>query len=83
MRPLLFVYGSLLSRVRHPMGTRLRGEARLLGQATIQGRLYSLGRYPGLVEAAGVTVVTVPGSPLAFKVTTPFDLLVAEAVLRG
>jgi len=37
----------------------------------------------GLVEAAGVTVTTVPGSPLAFKVTTPFDLLVAGAVLRG
>jgi 2-C-methyl-D-erythritol 4-phosphate cytidylyltransferase len=34
-----------------------------------------------LVEAAGVTVHTVPGSPQAFKVTTPFDLLVAEAVL--
>ncbi|MDX6217802.1 MAG: 2-C-methyl-D-erythritol 4-phosphate cytidylyltransferase [Frankiales bacterium] len=37
----------------------------------------------GLVEGAGVTVVTVPGSPLAFKVTTPFDLLVAAAVLHG
>ena len=37
----------------------------------------------GLVEAAGVTVQTVPGSPLAFKVTTAFDLLLAEAVLRG
>lgn len=37
----------------------------------------------GLVEAAGVTVMTVPGSPLAFKVTTPFDLVVAEAVLQG
>lgn len=38
----------------------------------------------GLVEAAGVTVQTVPGAPEAFKVTTPFDLLVAEAVLaRG
>jgi gamma-glutamylcyclotransferase (GGCT)/AIG2-like uncharacterized protein YtfP len=34
------------------MGDRLRREARLLGQATIAGRLYSLGRYPGLVEAA-------------------------------
>jgi len=52
MNALLFVYGSLLSRVRHPMGTRLRREARLLGEATVQGRLYSLGRYPGLVEAA-------------------------------
>jgi 2-C-methyl-D-erythritol 4-phosphate cytidylyltransferase len=38
----------------------------------------------GLVEAAGGTVQTVLGSPAAFKVTTPFDLLVAEAVVaRG
>lgn len=36
----------------------------------------------GLVEAAGVVVQTVPGSPEAFKVTTAFDLLVAEAVIR-
>lgn len=36
-----------------------------------------------MVEAMGVTVVTVPGSALAFKVTTPADLLLAEAVLRG
>ena len=47
----LFVYGSLLSSVLHPMGTRLRREARLVGAATIEGRLYSLGRYPGLVES--------------------------------
>jgi gamma-glutamylcyclotransferase (GGCT)/AIG2-like uncharacterized protein YtfP len=52
MNSLLFVYGSLLSRARHPMGTRLRREARLLGEAAIDGRLYSLGRYPGLVEDA-------------------------------
>jgi 2-C-methyl-D-erythritol 4-phosphate cytidylyltransferase len=37
----------------------------------------------GLVEALGVPVSTVPGSPYAFKVTTPFDLVLAEAVLRG
>jgi 2-C-methyl-D-erythritol 4-phosphate cytidylyltransferase len=36
-----------------------------------------------LVEALGVQVLTVPGSAEAFKVTTPFDLLVAEAVLRS
>jgi gamma-glutamylcyclotransferase (GGCT)/AIG2-like uncharacterized protein YtfP len=46
----LFVYGSLLSSVCHPMGTRLRGEARLVGAAMIEGRLYSLGRYPALVQ---------------------------------
>lgn len=37
-----------------------------------------------VVEAAGVTVQTVRGAPEAFKVTTAFDLLVAEAVVaRG
>jgi gamma-glutamylcyclotransferase (GGCT)/AIG2-like uncharacterized protein YtfP len=51
MNAHLFVYGTLLSRARHPMGARLRREARLLGAATMPGRLYSLGRYPGMVEA--------------------------------
>jgi 2-C-methyl-D-erythritol 4-phosphate cytidylyltransferase len=36
-----------------------------------------------MVEALGVRVRTVPGDPEAFKVTTAFDLQVAEAVLRG
>jgi 2-C-methyl-D-erythritol 4-phosphate cytidylyltransferase len=35
-----------------------------------------------LVERLGRTVTTVPGSQEAFKVTHPFDLLVAAAVLR-
>jgi gamma-glutamylcyclotransferase (GGCT)/AIG2-like uncharacterized protein YtfP len=51
MNARLFVYGTLLSTARHPMGARLRREARLLGEASLPGRLYSLGRYPGLVEA--------------------------------
>jgi 2-C-methyl-D-erythritol 4-phosphate cytidylyltransferase len=37
----------------------------------------------GLVEALGRLVETVPGDAAAFKVTTPFDLLVAEAVLSA
>jgi gamma-glutamylcyclotransferase (GGCT)/AIG2-like uncharacterized protein YtfP len=52
MNPHLFVYGTLLSCVGHPMGKRLQREASLIGAASIQGRLYSLGRYPGLVESA-------------------------------
>lgn len=52
MTSLLFVYGTLMSRVGHAMGDRLRREARLVGPGAIEGRLYSLGRYPGLVEAA-------------------------------
>jgi len=53
MNTRLFVYGTLLARASHPKGERLRREARLLGAATIEGRLYSLGRYPVLIEADG------------------------------
>lgn len=35
----------------------------------------------GLVERLGVAVHTVPGHPAAMKITTPFDQLIAEAVL--
>lgn len=34
----------------------------------------------GLVERLGLPVAVVPGHPEAFKVTTPFDLIIAEAV---
>jgi 2-C-methyl-D-erythritol 4-phosphate cytidylyltransferase len=37
----------------------------------------------GLVERLGRSVVTVPGSQEAFKVTRPLDLALAEAVLAG
>jgi 2-C-methyl-D-erythritol 4-phosphate cytidylyltransferase len=35
----------------------------------------------GLVERIGETVRTVPGHPHAMKITTPFDLAIAESVL--
>lgn len=37
----------------------------------------------GLVERLGVPVSTVPGHPAAMKITTPFDLAVAEAVFTS
>ncbi|GAA3892380.1 2-C-methyl-D-erythritol 4-phosphate cytidylyltransferase [Saccharothrix violaceirubra] len=37
----------------------------------------------GLVERLGVRVVTVPGHQDAMKITTPFDLAVAEALFVG
>jgi gamma-glutamylcyclotransferase (GGCT)/AIG2-like uncharacterized protein YtfP len=51
MNPHLFVYGSLMSTARHPMGERLRAEARLIGAATIQGRLYRVSWYPGAADS--------------------------------
>lgn len=52
MSTLLFVYGTLRRRSRHPMARQLAQKARYLGTATIAGRLYDLGRYPGLLEPA-------------------------------
>lgn len=52
MNPYLFVYGTLLSAAGHPMGARLRRESRLVGEASMPGRLYRISQYPGLVEDA-------------------------------
>jgi gamma-glutamylcyclotransferase (GGCT)/AIG2-like uncharacterized protein YtfP len=52
----IFVYGTLVSAASGDMGAnerkRLREASQLLGPATLQGRLYHLGRYPGAVETA-------------------------------
>lgn len=53
----LFVYGMLLSSVRHAVGERLRGEADLVGSATFQGRLFRVSWYPGVVDGEPGDVV--------------------------
>ncbi len=45
----LFVYGTLLDQVDHPMGKFLKQHARNLGPASIAGRLFYIDRYPGLL----------------------------------
>ena len=45
---LLFVYGTLRECFDIPMARRLRREARSLGIVRVAGRLYDLGRYPGI-----------------------------------
>jgi gamma-glutamylcyclotransferase (GGCT)/AIG2-like uncharacterized protein YtfP len=47
---LLFVYGTLRGFFDIPMAQRLRREARCLGVARVAGRLYDLGRYPGVTR---------------------------------
>lgn len=51
MNRLLFVYGTLQGRSRHPVAERLREMSRLVGAARTQGRLYDLGAYPALVAS--------------------------------
>ena len=50
MSHYLFVYGTLKRRSRHPMARRLAESARHVGAAKIAGRLYNLGRFPGLKQ---------------------------------
>ncbi|OAV44699.1 gamma-glutamylcyclotransferase [Lewinella sp. 4G2] len=49
----LFVYGTLLSSVPSSMSKFLRRRATLVGEATVSGRLYDLGRYPGFQIGGG------------------------------
>jgi len=48
----LFVYGTLMSGARHPMHDVLTRAAQRVGDGFVHGRLYDLGRYPGLVLSA-------------------------------
>jgi 2-C-methyl-D-erythritol 4-phosphate cytidylyltransferase len=69
---------SMLRAVQTPQGFRLdvlrRAHDNAPGSATDDA---------GLVELLGEPVHTVPGHPHAMKITTPFDLAVAQAVLAG
>lgn len=56
MEQHLFVYGTLMTRadgarLGKSMRARLQRESEYLGAATMPGRLFDLGRYPGLVAA--------------------------------
>lgn len=45
----LFVYGSLLSSMEHPMHMLLSKGATYIAKGYFQGKLYDLGEYPGAV----------------------------------
>jgi gamma-glutamylcyclotransferase (GGCT)/AIG2-like uncharacterized protein YtfP len=50
---LLFVYGTLRPFVDVEVACWLRENARYVGPATVRGRLYDLGAYPGMQTARG------------------------------
>ena len=47
----LFVYGTLRSQMNDPLHRLLETHAVLVGTGTFQGKLYDLGRYPGVVPS--------------------------------
>lgn len=48
----LFVYGTLRREFSNPWAHRLRQQAQYLGMARMQGELYRIDSYPGLIESA-------------------------------
>jgi len=50
----LFVYGTLMPGIAHAMAARLAAESRPLGPASVPGRLYDFGPWPGAVHSAAV-----------------------------
>lgn len=52
MTSTLFVYGTLLHSIESQIARYLRANSRFLGEAYLPGRLYDLGRYPGVVYLA-------------------------------
>jgi gamma-glutamylcyclotransferase (GGCT)/AIG2-like uncharacterized protein YtfP len=53
----LFVYGTLMRGIDHPMARLLSANAYYLGEATCAGRLYLVQHYPGLVLSEDPTEV--------------------------
>ena len=49
MKSFLFVYGTLLHSVKTTVTDHLRKQSSFVGEAYVQGHLYDLGSYPGLV----------------------------------
>lgn len=74
---------STLRCVQTPQGFRrtLLAKAHAMAESAVDG--VAATDDAGLVERLGLPVSVIPGHPEAFKVTTPFDLLLAEAVWAG
>jgi gamma-glutamylcyclotransferase (GGCT)/AIG2-like uncharacterized protein YtfP len=49
----IFVYGTLRSDPAHEMFHLLAKHARFVGDATVPGRLFDLGEYPGMISSDG------------------------------
>ena len=65
---ILFVYGSLRPALARGEPARLIAGLDHLGRASVPGRLYDLGEYPGLVAGSGLVhgdILVVPARRLA------------------
>jgi len=54
----LFVYGSLRSDSGHPAHELVSNDFSLLGPASVKGKVYDLGEYPGAIPSAGESLIS-------------------------
>ncbi len=71
---------SELRAVQTPQGFR-RSALLSAHRAALDQGLHEITDDAGVMEAAGYVVHTVPGSPAAFKITTPHDLALAQLLV--
>jgi gamma-glutamylcyclotransferase (GGCT)/AIG2-like uncharacterized protein YtfP len=55
MSSYLFVYGTLRHAASHPMAAHLNQQAKLLGPASYQGKLYKVADYPAVIASSNPT----------------------------
>jgi len=48
----IFVYGSLMQGFRNPWSAHLHNHSRFISKGSVQGLIYDIKGYPGLVESA-------------------------------
>ncbi len=53
MNDCLFVYGTLMSGLVTPIATYLKENSIFLGEAVLEGTLYDIGKYPGIIPKKG------------------------------
>ena len=51
MSRCIFVYGTLMLSAGREVGRRLASEAEFIGHGSVGGRLYDMGKWPGLVAS--------------------------------
>ena len=54
MPQYLFVYGTLRPQLAHGEASALIAELEIVGPATVQGKLYDFGAYPGVTHENGI-----------------------------
>ena len=69
---LLFVYGSLMGGIQSPIATYLKSKSTFLGEGQVFGKLYDIGKYPGLINDTSLKSKVIGH---VFQLSNPIEML--------